>query len=188
MRPVGAGEDVVKPFRALGSPAADLVKPMSYVEQQASFDAGFPPRCLHYWNARFLRALSAEPIEVLVDHATRMPSVMSGIGLQQLHGAASRVSTSKTASPHRFEFWDVPILSQWEDPNESERDIRRARDAWAAPEPFSEHGVYVNNLGQEGDERVRSAYGTNYQRLAALKSAYDPTNSFRLNQNIKPAG
>jgi FAD/FMN-containing dehydrogenase len=185
---LAAGEDGVKPFRALGSPLADLVKPMSYVEQQGSFDAGFPPQRLHYWKAGFLRTTTPDAVDVLVDRVTRMPSAMSGIGLQHLHGVASRVGPAETAFPHRFEFWDVPILSQWSDPAETERNIDWARHAWAALEPFSEQGVYVNNLGVEGDDRVRSAYGANYERLAALKSAYDPTNFFRLNQNIKPMG
>jgi hypothetical protein len=184
--PLGTGEDVVQPFRTLGSPVADLVKTTSYVEQQGSFDAGFPPQRLHYWKAAFVRTLSAEAIEVLVEYVTRMPSAMSGIGLQQLHGAAARVSPGETAFPHRFEFWDVPILSQWADPAESDRNMRWARDAWTALQPFSEQGVYVNNLGVEGEERVRSAYGANYERLLALKNAYDPTNFFRLNQNVKP--
>ena len=185
--PLAAGEAVVKPFRGLGTPAADLVKPLSYVEQQGSFDAGFPPQRLHYWKSGFLRETTPDAIDVLVDSASRMPSALSGIGLQHLHGAASRVNPGETAFPHRFEFWDVPILSQWQEPTESEANIRWARDTWAALEPFSEHGVYVNNLGVEGDDRVRSAYGANYQRLAALKAIYDPTNFFQLNQNIKPA-
>jgi FAD/FMN-containing dehydrogenase len=184
--PLAEGENVVKPFRTLGSAAADLVKPMSYVEQQGSFDAGFPPRRLHYWKGSVLRAASADAVDVLVDYATRMPSAMSGIGLQHLHGAAARVNVSDTAFPHRFEFWDAAILAQWADPAESDRNIAWTRDAWAALQPFSEQGVYVNNLGAEGDDRVRSAYGPNYDRLVALKSEYDPTNFFRLNQNIKP--
>jgi FAD/FMN-containing dehydrogenase len=185
--PLDAGEALVEPYRRLGSVLADLVRPMSYVEQQGSFEAGFPPRRLHYWKAGFLRTLSADAIDVLVEYARRMPSAMSGIGLQQLHGAASRVGASETAFPHRFEFWDVPILAQWAAPAEAEAHIAWAREAWAALQPFSERGVYVNNLGVEGDERVRSAYGQNYARLAALKQAYDPTNFFRLNQNIAPA-
>jgi FAD/FMN-containing dehydrogenase len=182
-----AGEQVVRPFRALGSSAADTVGRTSYVEQQGSFDAGFPPQRRHYWKAGFLRTLSADAIDVLVECATRMPSPMSGIGLQHLHGAASRVRPDETAFPHRFEFWDVPILAQWADPADAERNIAWARDTWAALQPFSEAGVYVNNLGQESDDRVRAAYGENYERLAALKRTYDPTNFFRLNHNIKPA-
>lgn len=184
--PLADGENMVKPFRTLGAPAAELVKPMSYLEQQGSFDAGFPPKRLHYWKGSFLRVASEDAIDVLVDYATRMPSAMSGIGLQHLHGAAARVNASETAFPHRFEFWDASFLAQWADPAESDNNIRWARDAWAALQPFSEQGVYVNNLGAEGDDRIRSAYGANYERLAALKNAYDPTNFFRLNQNIKP--
>jgi hypothetical protein len=182
-----AGEAIVEPFRTLGSPVADLVKPMSYVEQQGSFDAGFPPQRLHYWKAGFVRTITTDVIDVLLESLTRMPSAMSGIGLQHLHGAASRVDSSETAFPHRFEFWDVPILAQWSDPAESERNIAWARDTWSALQPFSEEGVYVNNLGVEGEDRVRAAYGANYSRLANLKATYDPTNVFHLNQNIKPA-
>jgi FAD/FMN-containing dehydrogenase len=186
--PLDAGEAVVKPFRGLGSPLADLVKLTSYVEQQGSFDAGFPPRRLHYWKAAFLRTLTAEVVEVLAESLERMPSAMSGIGLQQLHGAAARVGPSETAFPHRFAFWDVPILAQWADPTESEANVAWAREAWSALQPFSAQGVYVNNLGEEGADRVRAAYGANYARLAHVKQVYDPTNFFRLNQNVAPDG
>jgi FAD/FMN-containing dehydrogenase len=183
---LSTGEEVVKPYRRLGATSADFVRPVSYVEQQGSFDAGFPPQRLHYWKAAFLRTVTTDVIDVLLESLTRMPSSMSGIGLQHLHGAASRVGPAETAFPHRFDFWDVPILSQWSNPGESERNIAWARDTWSALLPFSEPGVYVNNLGIEGEDRVRAAYAANYPRLAALKATYDPTNVFRLNQNIKP--
>ena len=61
-----------------------------------------------------------------------------------------------------------------------------ARDLWSSVRPYSTGGVYANNLGDEGEDRVRDAYGENYARLVALKNKYDPTNLFRLNQNIKP--
>jgi FAD/FMN-containing dehydrogenase len=185
--PLAEGERAVKPYRALGSAAADLVKPMSYLEQQGSFDAGFPPQRRHYWKASFLRVASAEAIDVLIDAATRMPSAMSGIGLQHLHGMAARVPASDTAFPHRFEFWDTSFLAQWADPAESDRNIAWTRDAFAALQPFTDRGVYVNNLGAEGDDRIRSAYGANYDRLVALKNAFDPTNFFHLNQNLQPS-
>jgi hypothetical protein len=183
---LSTGEEVVKPYRRLGATSADFVRSMSYVEQQGSFDAGFPPQRLHYWKAAFLRTVTTDVIDVLLESLTRMPSSMSGIGLQHLHGAASRVGPAETAFPHRFDFWDVPILSQWSNPGESERNIAWARDTWSALLPFSEPGVYVNNLGIEGEDRVRAAYAANYPRLAALKATYDPSNVFRLNQNIKP--
>jgi FAD/FMN-containing dehydrogenase len=184
--PLAEGEHVVKPYRTLGTPAAALVKTMSYVEQQGSFDAGFPPQRLHYWKASFLRVVSEDAIDVLLEAAVRMPSPLSGIGLQHLHGAAARVPADETAFPHRFAFWDASFLAQWADPVESGTNINWTRDAWAALQPFADRGVYVNNLGSEGDERIRSAYGGNYDRLLALKNAYDPSNFFRLNQNIPP--
>jgi FAD/FMN-containing dehydrogenase len=185
--PATEGEAVVGPYRRLGTPAADMVASMSYVEQQGSFDAGFPPQRLHYWKAGFLDTLSDDAIEVMLESLRRMPSSMSGIGLQHLHGAAARVGTDETAFTHRFDFWDVPILAQWSEPSDSERNIAWARETYAALEPFSKAGVYVNNLGTEGDERVRAAYGPNYARLASVKGTYDPTNFFHLNQNIAPA-
>lgn len=109
-----------------------------------------------------------------------------GIGLQQVHGAASRVDPAATAFPHRGRWYDILILAQWADPAASDGNVQRTRALFAAMQPFLERGVYVNNLGMEEDERVRAAYGANYERLVAVKNAYDPTNLFHLNQNIKP--
>jgi hypothetical protein len=74
----------------------------------------------------------------------------------------------------------------WTSPSDSEKNIAWTREFLAAMQPFLERGVYVNNLGDEGEERIRAAYGSNYERLVALKNNYDPTNFFRVNQNIKP--
>jgi FAD/FMN-containing dehydrogenase len=181
------GNAVVEPYRALGWLLADMIKPMPYVEQQGSFDAGFPPQRMHYWKGALLRRLDDSTIDVLLDFTARMPSAMSGIGLQQVHGAAGRVASDATAFPHRFDFWDAPILAQWADPADAERHIAWAREAWAALAPVATDGVYVNNLGVEGHDRVQAAYCGNYGRLAELKATYDPDNFLRLNQNIPPA-
>jgi FAD/FMN-containing dehydrogenase len=181
------GDAVVEPYRALGPLLADMIKPMPYVEQQGSFDAGFPPQRMHYWKGALLRTLDDATIDVLLDFTARMPSGMSGIGLQQVHGAAGRVPPEATAFPHRFDFWDAPILAQWADSADEERHIAWAREAWAALAPVATDGVYVNNLGVEGQDRVQAAYGANYGRLAALKAKYDPDNFFHLNQNIPPS-
>jgi FAD/FMN-containing dehydrogenase len=180
------GAAVVAPYRALGTPLADQVRAMAYTEQQGSFDAGFPPRRLHYWKAGLIRRIGPEAIDVLMDCTEQMPSAMSGIGLQHVHGAASRVGPTETAFPHRYAFWDVPILAQWADAADSDTNIAWARETFRRLEPLAEEGVYVNNLGTEGVERVKAAYGANYERLVAVKRVYDPTNFFRLNQNITP--
>jgi hypothetical protein len=112
---------------------------------------------------------------------------MSFVLLQQMHGAASRVGPTETAFAHRREQYDSGVFAQWADPADSEKNIQWARESWDAMQPCVEQAVYVNNLGEEGEERVRAAYGPNYERLVELKNKYDPTNFFRLNQNIKPA-
>ncbi|MCA1739020.1 MAG: BBE domain-containing protein, partial [Actinobacteria bacterium] len=78
------------------------------------------------------------------------------------------------------------ILSQWSDPSDSEENIQWTREFFEAMQPFFKKGVYVNNLGEEGEDRVKEAYGAHYEQLAALKDKYDPTNLFRLNQNVRP--
>jgi FAD/FMN-containing dehydrogenase len=114
------------------------------------------------------------------------PSPATGVALQQMHGAASRVDPAATAFPHRDEHYDFMILSQWSDPADSERNIQWTREFFEAMQPFLERGAYVNLMGEEGEEAVKEAYASNYERLAALKSKYDPTNFFSLNHNIKP--
>jgi FAD/FMN-containing dehydrogenase len=98
----------------------------------------------------------------------------------------SRIAPEATAFPHRQWDYDIVITSMWSDPAEAERNIAWTREFSDALQPFSPAAVYVNYLGVEGEERVRAAYGANYDRLVALKNQYDPTNLFRLNQNVPP--
>jgi len=91
-----------------------------------------------------------------------------------------------TAFPHRGAHCSLLILAVWTDPAKDEEHIRWARESWEAMRPFAGGRVYVNYLGDEGDERVREAYDPNYDRLVALKTKYDPTNFWRRNQNIRP--
>src|SRR5215210_2224902 len=184
--PIEEGERVLHPLRTFGSPLEDSIQPMSYQTLQSAPDAGFPLGRQHYWKSSYLKHLSDEAIEVMLRFVAEMPSPISGVGLQQMHGAASRVDPAATAFPHRDEHYDFLILSQWADPSDSEENIRWTRGLFEAMEPFFEKGVYVNNLGEEGEDRVKEAYGEHYERLVALKDKYDPTNLFRLNQNIRP--
>ena len=180
------GEKAVAPLRNFGTPLADLIRPMKYVEMQSLVDEAWPPGRLHYWKSSFLRAWKDEAIETIVHYSTAMPSPMSFVLFQQMHGAASRVGPAETAFAHRHEQYDFGIYAIWNDPADEEKNLAWAGEFWEAMQPFLERGVYVNNLGEEGEERVKAAYGPNYERLLALKNKYDPTNFFRLNQNIKP--
>jgi hypothetical protein len=106
------------------------------------------------------------------------------IVFQQMHGAAARVAPADTAFAHRANQHDAMVLSGWHDPADSSANIEWTRSFWQAMQPYTENSVYVNNLGVEGETRVKSAYGVNYERLLALKKQVDPTNFFRMNQNI----
>jgi FAD binding domain/Berberine and berberine like len=178
------GERLLKPLRSCETPLVDAIQPMSYVDLQRCSDAVYPFGRRHYWKAGFLRRLGSDAIEVLTHFAATCPSPYASIGLQQMHGAAARVPPTETAFAHRHEQWECMMLGQWEKPEDDERCIRWTRELYAAMEPHLEHAVYVNSLGADEPERVRTAYGSNYDRLSAIKARYDPDNFFRANQNV----
>jgi hypothetical protein len=185
--PIDAGERVLRPLREFGPPTSDTIQPMSYVELQRAKDAGFPTGRFHYWKSGYLKNLSGDAADVLLQFLGTNPSpAMSGVGLQQMHGAASRVNPSATAFPHRDTHYDLLILSQASDMAEAQENETWTRAFFEAMRHFLEPGVYANNLGEEGEERIRSAYGTNYGRLAHIKHDYDSHNFFRMNHNIQP--
>jgi len=185
------GEAVLRPLRSFGEPAADLIAPRPYRTVQTLFDAAQPPGRRHYWKSSFLRGLDDAAIDVVVDHVARVPSPHSIVFIEQHGGAVTRVGSTETAVAHRSAPFNLLILASWTDPTQDEVNIAWARELWAAMQHFATEAVYVNYLGQardEGHERIRAAYGTEtYARLVALKRQYDPTNLFRMNQNIAPA-
>jgi len=185
--PLDQGEEVLRPVRSFGPPLQDMLGPMPYAAQQSLTDAGFPAGSYYYIKGGFLADLSDRAIEVFAEYVAAKPSPLSGVLVQTVCGAARRVDSEATAFPHRRLPYAPIIASQWLDAADSEKNVGWARDFWKALQPFA-GGAYVNDLGQDDEDRVRIAYGTNYERLAALKKKYDPDNFFRLNANIKPAG
>jgi FAD/FMN-containing dehydrogenase len=179
------GEKLIAPLRALG-PAADLIRVMPYVELQSILDGAFPQGNQHYWKAGFTVGLSDAAIEKVIEFMTAKPSPLTICYLQQLHGAAGRVKASATAFPHRGDRWEFAILAQWEASASGDANMRWANQFFQAVQPELAPGVYVNMLGEEGADRVRSAYAGNYERLLAVKRKYDPSNFFRSNHNIVP--
>jgi FAD/FMN-containing dehydrogenase len=174
-------------MRSCGSPQADSVAPVPYATVQNLLTEIFQPGRLHYWKAGFFQALSDEAIEALVDFfAANVPGFFAAIAIEHLGGAVSRVGPEDTAFGHRDAQHSLLVLRMWRDPADSEKNIEWARTCYRTAEPFLK-GVYVNYLGDEGETRIKSAYGVNYERLRAIKKKYDPTNFFRLNQNVKPA-
>ena len=121
------GESAVRPFRELGAPVSDEVRPMPYVALQQAGDGNFPAGRQHYWKASFLRQLPAEAIETVLRHTAQAPSPHTIVGLQQMTGVASRVDPAATAFAHRAEQYDFLILSQWDDPADSPANIAWTR-------------------------------------------------------------
>ena len=180
------GERLVAPLRRFGNPIADTVGRLPYVAMQQIFDAAFPPGRLNYWKSALTSHLADEVIEASVEYAQTVPSPFTVILFAELHGAYSRVGKTETAYFHRDLQYDAIILSGWTSPTDTPRNIDWSRELFAAWEPHLARAAYVNDLGDEGEERARSAYGDNYARLTELKAKYDPTNFFRMNQNITP--
>ena len=179
------GVKALRPLKSFGPPAIDLIGPIPYLELQKMFDAGAPAGLRNYWKSTDLGELGDPAIEALVDHSSRMASPFSAIHVHQMGGAVSRIPADATAYRHRDAKFVVNLIATWADPSEDPRHTAWARDAFAALSPHAS-GVYVNFLGAEGAERVRSAYGASYARLLKTKRRYDPKNLFRLNQNIAP--
>jgi FAD/FMN-containing dehydrogenase len=183
--PIDEGEQVVKPLREYGAPVEDRIAPISYLQIQSAGDSIFPRGRRYYWKAQFLREITDQAIDALLATYATAPSE-SLLVLQQVGGAIARVPIAETPYANREALYDCFPISIWDNPADDEAHIRWARGLWDAMRPFSTGGVYANNLGDEGTERVHAAYGENYPRLVALKSKYDPTNFFRSNQNIRP--
>jgi FAD/FMN-containing dehydrogenase len=180
------GERLMAPIKQFGPPVVDAMGPMPYRAQQSLIDAAMPPGVLNYWKAEFLRDMSEDVIEVSTEAFSRVPSPMSSILFFPIRGAASRVSPDATAFPHRSGY-HVGIYSLWADRAQNEPNIAWARQTWNSIQPLTAGGVYVNELGDdEGVDRVRMAYGLNYERLQQIKAKYDPANVFRLTANITP--
>jgi FAD/FMN-containing dehydrogenase len=182
------GRTALAPLRTLAEPLIDLVEPKPYVEHQGMLDAGVPHGLRYYWKSHYLPALGDAAIDALIEHAWAAPSPQSYTIMFHLGGAIRRRSPADSAFEDRTAEHALNIDAVWSDPATDAAQVAWVRRMFEATQPFGA-GVYVNFLGEEGEERVRAAYGSEkYERLARIKAKYDPENFFRLNQNIRPSG
>jgi FAD/FMN-containing dehydrogenase len=182
------GEEAVRPLREFGPPALDMVQRMPYVALQQMIDAANLSGRLNYWNADFYNELPDEAIDTFVARATKPVSPFSQVLVIPGGGAIARISNDATAFGNRDDKWNLHILSMWEDPADTERNIAFTREFSTAMKPWCTGRAYLNFIGDEGLGRVEAAFGPEkFARLQALKSKWDPTNLFRHNQNIPPA-
>ncbi|MCW6007663.1 FAD-binding oxidoreductase [Micromonospora sp. CPCC 205371] len=185
--PVDEGERVVRPLRRFGSPVLDLCRPKPFLAHQAMFDPSYPHGWWYYMRACDVVELTDDVIDITVEHAMRIRSPRTAFPIWQVGGAAARVGADDTAFHGRVTGHTFNITAATDGPDGFDEEREWVRDFWSALSPYHA-GVYVNFLMDEGDDRVRQAYGpAKYDRLRDLKRRYDPDNLFRLNQNIPPA-
>ena len=189
----GAPEDgarLMQPLREIAAPVLDMSGPIPWTALQAAFDPFFPKGHLYYWKSTNVHDLSDACIDTILAAAANRPSGLSDIPIWHLGGALSRVAADATGYGRRDASYLVTAEATWTDAAENDRNIDWARRLVAAMKPFSRGGLYLNfaGFGEEKEAMLRDAYGQNYERLAAIKTQYDPKNLFRMNLNIKPAG
>jgi FAD/FMN-containing dehydrogenase len=186
--PLDEAEKALKPLREFGPPLADQVAPMPYTALQQMLDAGFPSGLPVYWRSHFLTDLGDGAIAKLTAGYEQVTSPLSAVVIEHLGGAVARVDRNATAFDHRDAEYNLAIIARWPEQAMADAGIAWTREIYEEMTPHA-RGVYVNYLGVgESQDRVRAAYGDEkYARLVELKNRYDPTNTFRYNQNIKPS-
>jgi hypothetical protein len=184
--PIEEGERIVQPLKSFGSPVLDLCSPKPFLTHQAMFDPSFPRGGWYYFRACDVAELTDDVIDITVAHAKQIKSPFTAFPIWQMGGAVSRIGEDDTAFNGRdagFSF-NINAMTETEQGFAEEREW--VRNFWSALAPYHT-GVYVNFLMEEGEDRIRLAYGASkYDRLRALKRKYDPENFFQLNQNIRP--
>ena len=180
-------EKVFEPIRSFRKPALDFVGPIPVPVINSLFDAMLPSGLNWYWKADFVNELNDAAIAAHVKYGSEMPTMLSTMHLYPINGAASRISDTDTAWNYRGATWAMVIAGIDPDPTNNAKITEWAKDYWEALHPHSAGGAYVNFMMDEGEDRVKATYGDNYEKLAAVKTKYDPANLFRVNQNIKPA-
>lgn len=184
--PVEDGERALRPLKEFGSPVLDFCRPKPFLEHQKTFDPSFPHGWHYYVRACDVAALSDEVIDIVVEHGRRITSPVTSIALWQMGGAVGRIDDEATAFNGRNAGFTFNINGNSKTAEGFDAERQWARDYWSALAPHHT-SVYVNFLMEEGEGRVRQAYGAaKYEKLKTLKRKYDPTNFFSLNQNIKP--
>jgi len=180
---------LLEPLRKLHPPAFEFFVPMPFPMVQSMFDGLYPPGLQWYWKADFVKELSDEAIALHVKHGSELPTLHSTMHLYPINGAAHRPKSTDTPWNYRDANWSEVIVGVDPNPANKNHITQWARNYWEALHPYGAGGAYVNfMMDDEGSERIRATYGSNYDRLTTIKAKYDPNNFFSVNQNIRPAG
>jgi FAD/FMN-containing dehydrogenase len=163
-----------------------MIQRMPYPAVNTGVDWLSPAGVLGYWKSAFFSELSDAAVEVMTRAFERSPSDLCAFVVEDFHGAVTRVSPTATAYPHRNPGFNLFLISQWSDPDLTDTAIAWARATFDALSPYMADRSYTNYLSADDYDRVRHAFGPNYERLVEIKRRYDPDNRFRLNHNIDP--
>jgi FAD/FMN-containing dehydrogenase len=184
--PAEAEQELAR-FREWGPPIMAEVGPVPYPVFNTILDDAYPHGLRNYWLSAFTNGIPDGLIDTMVERFEQVTSPMSGIVLEQFHGAVTRVGPAETAVPHRDEGYSLLISSVWDDAAADEANIAWTKGTFAAMTEFFTGGRWLNYLtDDQGEDAIRGAYGANYERLGELKRRYDPENVFRANHNITP--
>lgn len=181
------GEELIQPLRKFGRPAGEHVGVQPFTAWQKAFDPLLTPGARNYWKSHNFTTIADGLIDVVIEYAKKLPSPHCEIFFGAIGGATMRPAPDATAYAHRDAAFVMNVHGRWETPAEDERCIAWSRDYFRASAPFASAGAYVNFLTPDEADRVKVAYGQNYDRLAKVKRKYDPENLFRTNWNVKPA-
>ena len=182
------GEKAAAELRKLGKPIADVVAPNPFAGWQQAFDPLLAPGARNYWKSHDFIELSDDAISVLLEAVRQLPGPECEIFIGHVGGAAGRVALDATAFPQRSSHFVMNVHARWREPAMDNGCITWARKLFDAAAPYSAGTAYINFMPADESSRVQAAYGPNYDRLAQVKRRYDPTNLFRMNQNVTPAG
>lgn len=180
------GEKLIEPLRNFGTAYGEHIGVQPFVEWQQAFDPLLTPGARNYWKSHNFNHLSDEVIDAAIEYAGKLPSPHCEIFIASLGCATSRPAPESMAYSSRDANYVLNVHGRWETKEEDECCIEWAREFFAKTKPFASGGAYINFLTEDEADRTESAYGPTYSRLQQLKSKYDPTNLFRMNQNIKP--
>jgi FAD/FMN-containing dehydrogenase len=186
---VEEGERLLAPVKAFGKPVGDILQRRSYVSQQSLLDATQPKGRRYYWKSEYLPKVGPDLYEGLIKGGQGITSPHSAVILFPMGGAIGQHANSHSAVGNRNANYLFNITASWEKPEDDTANIDWARSTWKSLKHLSTGGTYINFLTEEeGGERIQAAYGTNYERIARVKAAWDPHNMFRTNKNVQPVG
>lgn len=180
------GERATARLRSIGKPIADVVSPHPFTGWQQAFDPLLAPGARNYWKSHDFAELSDATIGLLTGAIGRLPGPECEVFIAHVGGAAGRVAKDATAFPQRSSHFVMNVHARWREKSDDQKCIGWARELFEAAKPYSVGTAYINFMPADEGDRVREAYGASYQRLAELKRRYDPSNLFRMNQNVTP--